>query len=76
MNSTVSDISSAVIIRDSTDNSNALPEEGATIMSHVDENDELVSDDESEVQYQMPRDPLETVRDGTNTLYVMPLIIT
>lgn len=75
MNATVSNISSAVIIRDNTDNSNALPEEGNTVINN-DENDELVSDDESEVQYQIPRDPLETVREGTNTLYVMPLIIT
>lgn len=68
MNATVSNISSAVIIRDNTDNSNALPEEGNTVINN-DENDELVSDDESEVQYQIPRDPLETVREGTNTLF-------
>lgn len=40
---------------------------------------ELQADTEepaSEESVQYPRDPLETVRDGTNTLYVMPLIIT
>lgn len=53
------------------DSSNIVGDEDRLLEAH----DEQVSE-ESDVQYQVARDPLETVRDGANTLYVMPLILT